>query len=206
MKRLSFIILIVICITETVNAQSSTFDSSYVLLSSDIYDYKNPTFENLYDPYNVRQSDRFVYEIHSGLKSNLQIKTFTFDSEDSAISITSDNYKNINASFSGDMIVWQSNKYGKQDLFYSLFNGLSWSSPEIIDTSQGDKIQPNIHFTRYLDIYCISYQKNNDVYFKYYRGGIWSADTNLTSSINEICHTPVLKGNYYNMSVLFIQE
>lgn len=183
------------------------FDSASVFISSPNYDYLNPVFENKHDPYNYgSEPQRVAFERHSGSASEIILRRYNFSSDLGDVIIIQNGFKNINPSFTTDMIVWQSNKNGNWDLYYSIFNGSIWSAPKIVDSTSGDEINPHVHYSGYHDIRCLVYTKGNDVYFRHFRNGSWQADTNITSSVNEICSNALLLGNSNSMSVYYLKN
>jgi hypothetical protein len=182
------------------------FDSVSVFISSPNYDYLNPTFENYYDSYNYEYSGRVFFERHSGSLSDLFVRTYNFSGDMGDIVVVSNGAKNINPSFTSNMAVWQSDKNGNWDIYYSIFNGTSWSAPMIVDSTSEDETNPKVHFTGYSDIRGLIYQKGNDIYFRHFRNGAWQTDTNITGSIAENCSSALLNGSHSNMAIFFLKE
>jgi hypothetical protein len=117
--------------------------------------------------------------------------------------IVNNGFMNINATVTGDMLVWQSNKNGNWDMYYSLWNGTGWSAPLIIDSTSANETRPNLYFSSYYQpTYYLAFERDNDVCFKYFRFNTWQGDTNLTGTISNKCFSP----SYYGQRIYYLRE
>ena len=185
-----------------ISAQVSHFDTVNVVVSSAGYDYTKPVFTVPLSG-GMGSPNILIYEVHSGNISALAWKTADFAGYTAESFIVNDGYMNINAAAEGNMVVWQSNKNGGWDLYYSLWNGSVWSAPAFADSSVSDETSPCIYYSSYYTpTYYIVFERGNDVWFKYYRFNAWQGDTNLTNPINNKCYSPV----FYGMNIYYLQE
>ena len=201
----TFISIFIIFLFNSISfSQVSNFDSSYVVVSSPQYDFKNPKTENKYSSGLGFQQSWLAYEKQSASTSNIAVKLMTYSGYGSEIMITNDtNVMNVNPSHSNNFLVWQSNKYGNWDLFFSQFNGSNWSAPVRLDSTAANEIVPFIQYNNTepsgSSYYYLTFIRDNDICFKTYKVtfGYWGADTNLTTEINEPCLNPII---YYSGS------
>ncbi len=193
-------------------SQFQFFDSVTVAVSSNLYDYKNPVFENGQLGYIF--TARIAYERHHNGYSDIIIRSKGFNGYDSEIVITDfQNSLNINPSFSQNILVWQSNIRGNWDLFYSIYLNNHWSQPQILDSSSSDETNPFIRNNNTAPLqynnYYLVYKRDNYIRFKKYRTilNAWEVDTNVTADSNEYI-TPILiqgpNGNQY--TVFYLRE
>lgn len=181
------------------------FDTSNVFVGDSIYDYKNPRFENVYEVINSIQGARISFERHSEISSDIMIRFINYNTFSDEAVIASNGFKNINASFSNNMIVWQSNVNGNWDILYSVFSNGTWSTPSVAVSSSDDVTNPNVHFTGYTGIYFLTYEKNGDIYFTHFRDGQWNFETtNVTSHLPENCSSPMFIAPSYSYSPALI--
>ena len=91
-------------------------------MSSSTYDYRNPVFSIL--PYSSPQdSVKMIYEVRSGSASVLAWRSVDIYNYSNERTLINNGFMNINAAVDGNMVVWQSNKNGNWDLYYSIWNG-----------------------------------------------------------------------------------
>ncbi len=144
-----------------------------------------------------------MYEVHSGTSSALAWRNVDIWNYSGENFLVNNGFMNINANATNYMVVWQSNKNGNWDLYYSFWNGSNWSVPAIIDSTTASETKPNLYYSSYgYETYYLTFEKNNDVWFKYFRNDFWQGDTNLTIGITNNCTSPV----YYGQRIYFLQE
>ena len=183
-------------------SQINHFDSVRTIMSSNTYDYRNPLFAYT-SQINYVQNMRLIYEVHSGNSSRLGWRGVDYWNYSGENFIVNNSYLNINSATHNDMVVWQSNKNGNWDLYFSIWGGNSWSAPAIVDSTPTSETNPSLYFLNYgYDTYYLLFEKNNDVYFKYYRNGSWQGDTNLTGSVALACHSPV----FYGQKIYYLKQ
>ncbi len=193
MKKFIIPVLIVSFSLLSVNnsfSQLQFFDSVKTVVSSPVYDYKNPVFRNL--EATTGNFSWLIYERHNGSSSDIIIRKAYYNSYDSEIVITNTaNALNINPAIDNDILVWQSNARGNWDLFYSVFTNGSWSPPVLMDSSTADETSPYIHNNKLgpeqYNYYYLAYKRNNSIRFKKFKttNGIWNNDTLVTDGTNE---------------------
>ena len=201
-KILFFGLLISLCLIRNAFPQITHLDTFRVVMSSSTYDYRNPVFSVL--PYSSPQdSVKMIYEVRSGSASVLAWRSVDIYNYSNERTLINNGFMNINAAVDGNMVVWQSNKNGNWDLYYSIWSGSNWSVPLIIDSTSANETKPSVYFWDYgYSTHYIVYEKNNDVFFKFYRNGIWQGEKNLSDSISSNCVTPV----FYGHTIYFLQE
>jgi len=127
-------------------SQISTFDTSYVICSSEQFDYTNPKttkFSNIYPGF----QNWLIFEKKTSSYSNIAVREMTYDGYGPEILITNDtDCFNLNPNFDNDIIVWQSNKYGNWDIFFSQYNNGTWSLPIRLDSTLSEETEPYVLF------------------------------------------------------------
>lgn len=191
-------------------SQIQFFDSVNVIASSDLYDYKNPVFENQNSDLN--NIVRFTYERHLGNKSDIILRSVDYNNYSAETVISnSQNALNINPSFTENIIVWQSNERGNWDIYCSYYSGSGWSEPVILDSSASEDTEPYIFYNNTFPVeynyYFLVYKKNEDIHFKRFKTSVsqWDLDTNITQGIQEECITPLIyrtSGSSYAIAYL----
>src|SRR4029078_7021991 len=120
------------------------------------------------------------------------------------VSITDNNFLNTNPVISRSMVVWNSNINSNLDLFYSTYDGTSWSSPQALQQTPQYEFSPDLaefKNSNQSPAYYIVYQMGGDIYLKILYLGNFLLDSNLTLSINEGCTTPKIKTLLYNNKI-----
>jgi hypothetical protein len=192
MKKIKFIVLFSLFSGYSFS-QFSQFDTVKIFASSISADYKNPVFERDYSSFNPFPSElKVAYEEHINSSSSLKIRHFNSQTDLNEYTIVSDDFKNINATLSRDLIVWQSNSNGFWNLKFSKFDNGNYTSPQVIQSENSDQINPYIEHSSIENMYCLSYQRGRDIYFRVFYNNNWTADSNITSHTNDSCSTPKL--------------
>ena len=209
MKKIIIPVLILLCIfasSKNTTSQIQFYDSVKTVVSSSIYDYKNPVFSN---DYNGSFSEYYwlFYERHNGASSEIIARKMRYSSYDEEIVITNtSNALNINPTYDGGMLVWQSNVRGNWDLYYSVLSGSNWSSPARIDSSSADETNPYVKNNNLSQNFSyVAFKKNNSIGFKRFvtSSGIWDNDTIVTAGSNEDITPIIMEGNFSNQSVIY---
>jgi len=220
MKKLIIPVLTLLCYFATVKytlSQIQFFDSIKTVVSSSIYDYKNPRFSNNPAGY-FNAYSWLVYERHNGSSSDIVCRKARYGSYGSEIVISNtSNVMNINPSIdhtiSYGMIVWQSNVSGNWDLYYSvLINDSTWSPPLAVVNSLSDESKPYIS-NNYTDpvqynYFYLTYNVNNSIRFIRYKTstGVWNNDTIVTDGTYEDFNPVITKGNSASQYGLVFQR
>jgi hypothetical protein len=168
-----------------------------VVFSSAQFDYLNPVYDqnNLYNA-NLT-SDKLIFERHYSGGSDILSSDYDFYSHSTPVVICSNNALNIDPSFSNNMVTWRSNvRNGLWDIWYSVFNGSVWTAPAIVDSTSSDELDNSLYYYSSQNAFFLTSQLNNDIHLRYFKNGIWSADTNLTYSVSPPCSYPNIYTSY----------
>jgi len=195
--------------------QSVYFDTSYVLISSDDHDIKNPQFDKSVSSVDYFTRDALLaYEKWSSpLNSNISARLITYNSMGSETNITNDGFMNIKPSVAyftavnqnnEGAIVYQTNKNGNNDIFFARFNGVTWSTAVPIAADIADENDPSITPYEFSSMknFIVVYEKNGDVYLKNYYNLNWQNDTNITLSESLYCSTPKISTANYGSHIV----
>jgi len=201
MKKIKLTFLIVIVLisalkSEICFSQLGSFDSSYILLSSSSYDYKNPQFDKSQSSVNYSIKDCiFSYEKwNSTFNSNIAVRFMRFNSLGNEEMLTNDSNLNINPAVSyftfqpennPGAIVYQTNRNGNWDIYFSSIKGGNWSQPFNLTTGVLNEITPAIvgNTINNINYYLVTYQRERDVFIKSYYNGIWTLKLILPKKI-----------------------
>lgn len=216
MQRIFFSVTLLLCflLSYTISiSQVSTFDTSYVVCSSEQFDYTNPKTVNSRYSY-TSFLNGLAYEKKTSSYSNIVMREMTYDGYGPEIMITNDvNCFNLNPSFDDDIIVWQSNKYGSWDIFFSQYSNGIWSQPIRFDSTSSDETEPYVLYKSSGLIqnvfYYLTFRRDNDIGFKKFNvsEGKWAGDTIITANINETCLNPLILTNFfYEYKVCFLKQ
>jgi hypothetical protein len=180
-------------------------DSAYVIESSPNYDFRNPVYNtNSYNFNGPAISNLWLaYERHNASSSNILIRNFTFSGYSNAVEITNDaSFLNINPSFAGTeenrILVWQSNRNGNWDIYYSILQNGTWSAPAILSGTPFNETNPYISFDPYIQNakYAVVYEREGEIWSKFLlNNGAWVGDTNTTVTISDSAFSPLLFRN-----------
>ncbi|MEO6695986.1 MAG: hypothetical protein ABIY50_01140, partial [Ignavibacteria bacterium] len=192
--------------TDSIQAQFSQFDSAYTAAYSENYDYFNPEFEkpnssNYFDSKYITLS----YEKHdtNGNNSNIVFRKVLFNSLEDEVMITNDNFRNTEPAAGHSIILWQSDKNGNNDIYYSTYNGAGWADASPLQITTEDETEPDVaeyNVSGFPPAYLITYKAGNEIHFKVLHENIVIFDTVLTSVISEACSLPKIK--MYNSRIL----
>ncbi|MBL8006749.1 MAG: T9SS type A sorting domain-containing protein [Ignavibacteria bacterium] len=211
---LNALLILIFLLSVPLNSYSQIqfFDSVTTFESSGLYDFKNPVFEKQYSA--LLFSSRMAYERHYGNNSDILIGGFNYNNFYGGYVITdSASGKNINPSFSSNILVWQSNISGDWDIYYSKYlSELFWTDPIILDSSSLDETDPcilnNYEALSEYNYYYLTYKKGNDICFRRFKRSSfqWDMDTILTGGISEDCSFPVLNKSSGGYGLIFLRN
>ncbi|MBS1493405.1 MAG: T9SS type A sorting domain-containing protein [Bacteroidetes bacterium] len=195
----AFITLFLYISLNNCKAQSPVyFMEADTLVSSPSYDYKNPTFAN---EYLSSPTANLFYERHNGSSSDIMFRTASYTGYSQEVPVTnSQGELNINPVFSINTVVWQSNKNGNWDIYYSTYNGAGWSAPVIYpgctneDETTPAYLNNNTSPLQYNFSFLI-FKRGNDLFLRRYKSetSTWiGTEQNLTDGISENCSSPLI--------------
>jgi hypothetical protein len=127
--------------------------SDIVQITSGEFDDRNPVFASLEWPSN--DYDWVVFTRTDSTGTNICVKRTTLNGrawENDVTYITQDSFFNTSPSIAQQsysypnkiMIVWQTNRNGNNDIYYSFGDGLNWSLPMPISTNSSEDINPQV--------------------------------------------------------------
>ncbi len=205
MKKIKYFFIIVILFYESIAfSQIQNFDTSYVIASSPSFDYKNPVFNYIHGFSFTYSKDWIAYEKSDGGTSNIILRRFSFSEYDPQIQITNDTgIQNINPSIAGNIytgyiILWQTNKNGNWDIYYSRFDSTgNFSAPAPIGITTDDENNPYatlLNDNRFI----FAYERSGDIIVERFNQstGNFFGDTNITTHIVNNCNKPIITGNF----------
>ncbi len=201
-------------------SQTGNIDTSQILLSSPIYDYKNPQFDKTGSSINYFIKDCILaYEKWSSpLNSKIAVRFMKYDSLKPEVELTDDLFLNINPAVAylieqstpsennPGAVVFQTNRNGNWDIYFSYYNSNSWSSPVAIANDTDDETNPVIVPYTFGNVknFLVAYEKNNDVYIKNYYNNAWEDEVNITSNDSLNCFSPSLTKTALGFNPMFI--
>jgi hypothetical protein len=215
MKKLFFFWVIFLTGYSITYSQIVTFDSARVLMSSNVYDYRNPKVFS--DGTFLAGANFFVYEKWNGNTCNIAVRRFYYDSLGTEVMITNDAGKqNINPHFDYSLthgiLVWQSNVSGNWDVHYSFYSGGIWTARAVLAGTSADETTPviynNFTYPVQYNFSFLTFKRGNDIILKVRKTQTdeWFADTNVTFSIANECFSPVFSqgsmGGTYRLNYL----
>lgn len=215
MKKVIFIGAFFLAVYCNVYSQIVTFDSARVLLSSNVYDYRNPKVFS--DGIFLAGANFFVYEKWNGNTCNIAVRRFYYDSLGTEVMITNDVGKqNINPHFDFSLthgiLVWQSNLSGNWDVYYSYYSGGIWTARSLLAGTSADETMPviynNFTYPVQYNFSFLTFKRGNEIILKVRKTQTdeWFADTNVTFEIANECYSPVISqgsmGGTYRLNYL----
>ncbi|HRE41934.1 MAG TPA: T9SS type A sorting domain-containing protein [Ignavibacteria bacterium] len=204
---INFNLLFLLLFTNDIFSQS--LSSSGLVWSDEVritagYDDRNPQFGNrVYPTMYALKREFLVFERYiNSNQSNIMYFEFSTNGiiNSTPINLTTNNSinKNVTLSYNRPMtqsdtamksclVVWQSNRNGKWDLYgKKYFPALGWTDITI-DDGTGDKTNPNVIFLTD-STYLIVYEKNSDIFYREI-----NTFRNIVSHEINITQTPVTK-------------
>jgi len=207
---LTFLVTCILLLTKCslLYPQTSYWDRTQRVTSGFID--KNPSFDTK-RPVNFGAGNFafLVFERWTMLmNSNICVIKFGFDSAFGGVQyITNDSKMNRNPrtafnnaggfgnNLTNAMIVWEVYENSRWNIYGATYNNNAWTVPYPIDTTAGDKHNPDISYnsassSNYL--YSIVYEKNGDIIYKNFESVLKTTlnEFNLTSAEPEICRNP----------------
>lgn len=191
---------------------------------------RNPSFHSgseFFIDFGSFEFEFMAFERHSGNQSNICVSKITAaGSQDSAIYLTNDTYNNLNPAIAynikwyenqniikNSLVVWQSNKFGRQSIFGSSYSASSgWSLPFIIDSSNANNTNPKLSM---LDTsnYIITYVSDDDIKYKKFNVDLRETivERNLTLQEPGVCTNPKVtlfnsSSNNTNVAISYERE
>ncbi|MBK8551713.1 MAG: hypothetical protein IPL53_11880 [Ignavibacteria bacterium] len=125
---------------------ADAFDTSTIAYSP-VYNYKNPKFEKKNNTWYFNLDYlTLAYERWDTLnsRSNIIVRKVLFDNMESETAVTDNNFLNTNPAVSHTMVVWSSNINSNPDIFYSVYTGTNWSSPQALQTTPQYEFTPDV--------------------------------------------------------------
>ncbi len=225
MKILIYILItsIGIFFSSTVNlnqgySQASNIDTSAIFLSSNVYDYKNPQFDKTGNSINYFIRDCILsYEKWTGPNnSKIAVRFMKYNSLSPEVELTDSGSLNINPAVAYHMgfpaennkgaVVFQSNRSGNWDIYFSYYDTVSWSAPVAVASDVMDETNPSIvsFINTTNSNFLIAYKKGNDICLRNLHNGIWLDEVNVTSSDSLVCSSPVLTSLVFLQGYFFL--
>jgi len=208
MKNILFsIVLFILLSSSDVRSQYAQFDSVKILVSSETYEYKNPSYDKLSNPVNYFIKDCLLsYERWRGNETSdiaARFMTHNIISPEVILSDTGNISKNPSSGYfeylpqnNEGIVVYQSNKFGNWDIFYSKYNGSTWGSAVRLTESSANETDPVVYVYRDFNVnnMLIIFLRNGDIFAKNFFNGSWLEEVNLTSDVTENCTLAKLLG------------
>jgi len=189
------------------SANTSSSDTSYVLLSSDDYDYKNPQFDKSGESVNYSVFDCILtYEKWSSeTNSKIAVRFMNHNSLGPETELSDSLSLNIKPAVAYKIVqlnpilnepgavVFQSNRNDNWDIYYSYYNSVNWSVPVQITSDTADETDPCIVAYSTNDLsFIIAYSRGKDIYLKNYFNGAWQNEINITETDTAECFSPTM--------------
>lgn len=207
-KILLIVFLLYFFPIENIFSQSGNNDTSHILLSSSDFDYKNPQFDKSMATINYYIKDCiFAYEKWSSpVSSKVCVRSMSFNSLGAETELGTENFLNIKPavaysegqwphhSNNEGAVIYQTNQNGNFDIYFSLYDTVSWSAPASAVSGPEDETDPVIvSFNRnnFFNI-VIAYKRGGDIFMKSYYNGIWRDEINITADDSLNCFSPAL--------------
>ncbi|MFZ1322951.1 MAG: T9SS type A sorting domain-containing protein [Ignavibacteria bacterium] len=208
-------------------AITSSSDTSYILLSSDDYDYKNPQFDKSGESINYYISDCVLaYEKWSSeTSSKIAVRFMSHNSLGIEKELSDSLSLNIKPAVAYKIeqqtstnnnpgaVVFQSNRNGNWDIYFSYYNSVNWSIPVQITTDTTDKTDPCIiPYSNNNLSFVVAYTKGKDIFLKNFFNGVWQNEVNITENDTADCisptmtRAPISPGGYFQIAYTRINE
>ncbi len=206
MKKLffAFALLILLQALENTSAQWSPVKK----LTSGFKD-TNPSFNSLQDYFGYNW-EFLVFQRQVDSASRICIIRLDQNGPlDSVKYLTSDNFINrnpciaYNGSIQNALVLWETNKNGRWDIYGAYYNSGAWTNPFPVDSSSGNKLNPKGIIITSSD-FGITYSKDGEVIYRRYNAALKTVinETNLTASIFGSSYKPVI-GQTNDMTLNF---
>ncbi|MDI6804806.1 MAG: FlgD immunoglobulin-like domain containing protein [Bacteroidota bacterium] len=186
--------------------------SDIIQITSEKFDHEMPVFASYLPIYGPSSTvDYLVFTRKDSVGSNICVKkTVEYGKkwDDNVTYITSDSFVNTSPSIARRlvyptddkiMIVWQSNRNGNNNIYYSLGNGVTWSTPNPITTEPMDDINPSVGV--YGTTFIVSWESNGLIKSSLFLNNRWSDAINVSDS--NFNSSPKISSSSWEPSVVF---
>ncbi|MDP2209101.1 MAG: hypothetical protein Q8K98_10065 [Bacteroidota bacterium] len=167
--------------------------SDIVQITSGEYDDRNPVFASLECPGNAY--DWLVFTRTDSIGTNICVKRTALygrDWENDVTYITQDSFYNASPSIArfsyyypnqtGKMIiVWQTNRNGNNDIYYSYSDGVSWVTPKSITIETANDVNPRV--ARYDTTFMAVWESDGLIKASIFLNNDWSLPMNVSDSV-----------------------
>lgn len=155
--------------------------------------------------------DYLVFTRNNSVGSNICLKkTIEYGRkwDEKVTYITSDSFVNKSPSIARrlvypnyeiNMIVWQSNCDGNNNIYYSVGDGVTWSTPRAITTSRADDINPSVGV--FEETFMVVWESDGCIKSSLFSDNRWSDATNVSDSIFN--SSPKISSSLWSSSVVF---
>ncbi|MDP2208392.1 MAG: hypothetical protein Q8K98_06425, partial [Bacteroidota bacterium] len=186
--------------------------SDIIKITSGDFDHEMPVFASYLPIYGPSPYvDYLVFTRNDSVGSNICLKkTIEYGRmwDEKVTYITSDSFVNKSPSIARrlgypnyeiNMIVWQSNRDGNNDIYYSVGDGVNWSTPSPITRSRADDINPSVGV--FDTTFMVSWESNGCIKSSLFLNNRWSEAMNVSNSIFN--SSPIISSNSWGQSVVF---
>jgi hypothetical protein len=182
--------------------------SEIVQITSGEFDDRNPVFASLEWPSN--SYDWVVFTRTDSIGTNICVKRTTLNGrawENDVIYITRDSFFNTSPSIAQQsylypnkmMIVWQTNRNGNNDIYYSFGDGLNWSLPMPISTNSSEDVNPQV--ARFDTTFIAVWESDGQIKTSLFLNNEWSLPMNVSDSADNT--VPKVTSTRWSMPVVF---
>ncbi len=201
-------VMIILCSFTTLIAQWS----DVVQITKGDFNDEMPMFASylpIYGP--TPYVDYLVFTRKDSVGSNICLKkTIEYGRkwDEKVTYITSDSFVNKSPSIARrlgypsyelNMIVWQSNRSGNNDIYYSVGDGVNWSTPSAITTSRANDINPSVGLNG--TTFIVVWVSNGRIKSSIFSDNRWSDAMNVSDS--NFNSSPKITSNLWGPSVVF---
>lgn len=186
--------------------------SDIIQITSEKFDHEMPVFASYLPIYGPSPTvDYLVFTRKDSVGSNICVKkTVEYGKkwDDNITHITSDNFINASPSiarrlvyptYDKIMIVWQSNCHGNNDIFYSLGDRISWSTPNPITINPAEDTNPSVGV--FDTTFIVVWESDGCIKSSVFLNNRWSTVINVSDS--NFNSSPKISSNSWGQSVVF---
>mgnify|MGYP000935901094 CR=1 FL=1 len=172
---------------------TSGFDDSNPKFGNRVYQVNYPFSQEfmIFERKSKNFSNIFLFEfIRQGIKDSIPLNLSNHNSVNRNATISYHRFQSNQIPselIASSLIVWESNKFGKWDLIGKKYFPTTGWTDIIIDSSQGNKFNPDVVFIND-STYFLLYEQNDDVYYR-----IINTKSNLIGIANNLTNTPGIK-------------
>lgn len=207
-RCIKFVVLFLIIFSSSLVAQWSNI----VKITSGEFDDEMPVFASYLPIYGPSSYvDYLVFTRKDSVATNICMKkTIEYGRkwDGNVIYITSDSFVNKSPSiarriaypsYEKIMIVWQSDRNGSNDIYYSLGDGLNWSAPKQITTEPTEDISPSVGV--FGTTFIVVWESDGCIKSSVFLNSQWSSAINITDS--NFNSSPKITSSQWNLPVVF---